>query len=84
MSAWTNMAFIQGLGGPELLIIFFVVLLLFGAKRLPELARGMGKAIHEFKKASSDIENDLKRAIDKKPEAKDSSETSTPPNEPKA
>ena len=39
------------LGPVELIIIFFVILLLFGAKRLPELARGLGKGINEFKDA---------------------------------
>lgn len=46
------------------MLIFFVVLLLFGAKKLPELARGMGKAIHEFKRASSDIQEDIKNSIE--------------------
>ena len=40
-------------------MIVFVVLLLFGAKKLPELARGMGKGIREFKRASSDIQYEL-------------------------
>lgn len=44
-------------GVPELLIILFVVVLLFGAKKLPELARGLGQGIREFKKASSNTEN---------------------------
>ena len=38
--------------GPELLVIIFVILLLFGAKKLPELAQGLGKGIREFKKAT--------------------------------
>ena len=45
------------LGVPELLIILFVVVLLFGAKKLPELARGLGQGIREFKKAASNTEN---------------------------
>lgn len=43
------LAMIGGLGVPELILIFAVVLLLFGAKRLPEIARSMGKGIKEFK-----------------------------------
>jgi len=39
--------------GPELLVILFIVILLFGAKKLPELAKGLGRGINEFKKASS-------------------------------
>ena len=42
------------IGWPELLLIVFVVLLLFGAGRLPEISRQMGKAIQEFKKAMKD------------------------------
>jgi len=47
------------LGWTEIAVIVFVVLLLFGAKKLPELARGMGKGIREFKRASSDIQYEL-------------------------
>ena len=54
----TILAFIQG---SEWLIIGLAVLLLFGAKKLPELARGLGKGIREFKKASSDIGDELNR-----------------------
>ncbi len=46
-------------GSTEIIIIFFVILLLFGAKKLPELAKGFGKGIREFKKASSEITEDL-------------------------
>ena len=56
--------FIQGVGSTELLIILFVILLLFGAKKLPELARGMGKSLREFKKATTDIEEDVRSAMD--------------------
>ena len=41
-------------GGPELLIILFVVLLLFGAKKLPELSRSLGKSLGEFKKGQKE------------------------------
>lgn len=47
------------IGMPELIVIFLVVLLLFGSKRLPELARGLGKGIREFKKATSDLKSEL-------------------------
>jgi len=50
------------LGWMEISVIVFFVLLLFGAKKLPELARGMGKGIREFKRASSDIRYELERA----------------------
>lgn len=58
----TTIAF--GIGMPELVIIFFVLLLLFGAKRLPELARGMGKAMNEFKRASSEVEKEFKNTLE--------------------
>ena len=46
--------------GPlELLIIFVIVLVLFGAKRIPEIARGLGKGIREFKSATSEISREL-------------------------
>ncbi len=47
-----------GLGGPELLLILAVVLLLFGAKKLPELAKGLVRSVKEFKKASNEIDED--------------------------
>lgn len=48
------------IGTQELVIIFAVILLLFGASKLPELARSMGKAAGEFKKARMETENELK------------------------
>lgn len=57
-------AFLQGIGTTEILIIFFAILLLFGAKKLPELARGMGKSIKEFKKAAHEVEKDIQTSID--------------------
>ncbi len=48
-----------GIGGQELLIIFLIVLLLFGANRIPEIARGLGRGIRDFKRATRDIEDDL-------------------------
>ena len=48
-----------GLGTPEIILIAIVILVLFGAKKIPELMQGLGKGIREFKKASTDIEKDL-------------------------
>ena len=53
-----------GLGGGEIILILFIILLLFGAKKLPELAKGLGKGINEFKKASKDIKDEVEQAID--------------------
>jgi twin arginine-targeting protein translocase, TatA/E family len=63
-------AFIQNLNGPEILLIFLIVLLLFGAKRLPELFRSFGKSLKEFKKATSEIEDDIRTAMDDEPARK--------------
>ena len=48
------LAGIFGLGGPELMIILVIILLLFGGAKLPALAKGLGESIREFKKASKD------------------------------
>lgn len=78
-------AFIQGIGGPELLIILVIILLLFGSKKLPELARGLGKSMKEFKKATQDVQHDFQEAMDaadpQKPldNAPNKSENSPPP-----
>ena len=45
----------MAIGWPEIIVILLVVLLLFGSKRIPELARALGKASHEFKKAKESI-----------------------------
>ncbi len=50
-------------GGTEWIVILLAILLLFGAKRLPELAKGLGKSIREFKKATSEVEDNIREAI---------------------
>ncbi len=52
------------LGWMEMVVIGLVVLLFFGAKRLPEIFKGMGQGIKEFKKATSEVNNDLQRSIE--------------------
>ena len=54
-------AFLQNIGMSELLVILLIALLLFGAGRLPEIARSFGKAIREFKKGFKEIDEDLKK-----------------------
>ncbi len=56
------------LGAPEILLIALVVLLIFGGKKIPELMRGLGKGVTEFRKGMKDIENDIKDEDDKKTE----------------
>lgn len=52
------------LGSTEILVIAVVVLVIFGAKKVPELMKGVGTGIKEFKKASRDVQDELHRAID--------------------
>ena len=52
-----------GIGGWELILIFAVVLLLFGAKRLPEIARSIGKAVNEFKKGKDQFVDSCKEEV---------------------
>ncbi len=59
------LAFIGGLGGTEVMVIMVVILLLFGAKRIPELAKGLGKGIREFKDATKEIKNEVENAVNK-------------------
>lgn len=49
-------------GGPELFLILLLVLIFFGAKRLPEMARSLGSGIKEFKKAMREVENEVQSA----------------------
>ena len=56
----------MSLGFGEILLILLIVLLLFGAKRLPELARGLGQGMREFRKATSEIQDEIESAA--KPE----------------
>jgi sec-independent protein translocase protein TatA len=58
MSSSLFLAGIFGLGGPELMIILVIILLLFGGAKLPSLAKGLGQSVREFKKASKDDADD--------------------------
>lgn len=49
-------------GGQEMMVVFLIVLLLFGAKKLPQLARGVGKSMGEFKRARDEFEHEITRA----------------------
>lgn len=54
--------FLGDIGGSEMILIVVVILIFFGANKIPELARGLGKGIREFKDASSEIRNEFERA----------------------
>lgn len=62
-----NLLFLNSLGTGEIILILLVILILFGGKKLPELARGLGKGIREFKNASNDIKQDLEKTITENP-----------------
>jgi sec-independent protein translocase protein TatA len=58
----TTIASILNFAGPDMMVILLIVFLLFGAKKLPELARGMGRAIKEFSAARDEIEKELSQS----------------------
>ena len=62
-----NVMFAGMLGGWEIILILAVVLILFGAKRLPELAKGLGTGIKEFKKATREVTDEVYNAMDETP-----------------
>src|SRR5438093_3579488 len=62
-----TMLFLGMLNGWEIVLILAVVLVLFGAKKLPELARGLGSGIKEFKKATREVTDELTNVMDESP-----------------
>ena len=69
-----TLLFLGNLGGTEIFVIVFVILLFFGAKKLPELARGLGKGIREF----NDAKNNVKKELEEGMKEKDSTPTTQP------
>ncbi len=61
-----------GIGMPELIIILVIILIIFGAGKIPEIGAGIGKGIKNFKKATSDIDNEAQKENRKIEEKKDS------------
>lgn len=62
--SYLHTAFLSNLSGWELILIFAVILLFFGAKRLPELSESLGKSLRRFKKATSEVEDEVRSALD--------------------
>ncbi len=60
----TTLAFIGGIGWPELVVIAVVVLLVFGPRRLPEIAESFGTSIKKFRRATQDAKDEVKRELD--------------------
>jgi len=62
------------LGTPEIILIALVILILFGAKKIPEFMQGLGKGVREFKKASREIQDELEKPIEDKKQNEKKSE----------
>ena len=60
----SHLLFLQNLGAPEIIIIAIIILLLFGGKKIPELMKGIGKGIKNFKEGVKGVEDDIKLDID--------------------
>jgi sec-independent protein translocase protein TatA len=60
----------MNLGAPELILILLVILVLFGAKKIPELAQGLGKGVKEFRKAMKDVQDEVDADGSKKTDEK--------------
>jgi sec-independent protein translocase protein TatA len=67
------------LGWPEIVGIAVIVLILFGAKKVPELMKGLGHGIKEFKKATRDVQDDIQRAMDDDPPPSSTRRVEIPP-----
>ena len=80
------LASFMNLGGPDLLVILLIILVLFGAKKLPELAKGLGQAIKEFQKAKDEFSDELHKAGNDTPKtippASTVAQNPTPPAQP--
>lgn len=70
-SSLHSLALLPDFGGGEMMLILFVVLLLFGGDKMPQLAKSIGKSLREFKKAANEVEQEIKRAIDEVPDTPD-------------
>jgi sec-independent protein translocase protein TatA len=62
-----NTLFLAMLGWPEIVGIMVIVLVLFGARKVPELMRGLGHGIKEFKKATREVQDDIQQALEEEP-----------------
>src|SRR5438309_1073159 len=66
-SSMNTMFGLFNLGGGEIILILALILILFGAKKLPELAKGLGQGIKEFKKATKDVTEEVSHAMEETP-----------------
>ena len=73
---------VLGLSGGELVLVLVVILVLFGAKRIPEFAKGLGKGINEFKKASREVTDEINREVEDTPPTPKAPTNTTPQAKP--
>lgn len=64
----------MNLGASEIIIIALIILLLFGGKKIPELMKGIGKGVSNFKKGLNDIEDEIKKPVDEPTKKEDKAE----------
>ena len=67
---YNQLLFLGNLQAPEIIIIALVILLLFGGKKIPELMRGLGKGVNEYKSAVNGVEEEIKEATKEQSEEK--------------
>lgn len=80
----TIIAFFNRLGYGELIVIALIILLIFGGKKIPELMRGLGRGVREFKDASSKIKDEFKEGVEEKEKEKEKETDSAKESEDKA
>lgn len=73
----STLLFIGGLGGWEILLIVTIILIFFGAKKIPELARGLGTGMREFKNATTEIKKEVERDSPQEPKPNTTTTAST-------
>ena len=66
------------LGGGEIIVVLLIVLLFFGSKKIPELARGLGRGMREFKDATSGVQREIEESMKEVPKKKDIINTEPP------
>jgi sec-independent protein translocase protein TatA len=72
------------LGGGEIIVVLLIVLLFFGSKKIPELARGLGRGMREFKDATSGVQREIEESMNEVPKKKEVFKQPEPPSNSKA
>lgn len=77
-----SLALLPAFGGGELMVVLALVLILFGGDKMPQLAKGLGRALRDFKKAAGEVEQEFKRALDEVPDHPPGKPGTNPPPPP--